>query len=440
MESEDESTPTKKRHMEIKSEDEDSPVKRKRVKEKRNSDDNNESSDSDKELPVKKIERQTEFSDILHDLDDLNEPACMDRILMYLEEIKDEDHFFMELLLSRLKDEQITWEQPWYQQSNSLSRPLKTTDIENHSEPYRTDSICKAECDKIQENWNEFMKLYDVPDKLVCLARWRNKDKSRLPNTPEERARRFVVAFLARGLQRTLFQVFRHVMTHFGGSVKGAYSAEEEKIMKVCFMHHPNNSVTLLSMVLGREPRGIYKRLQQLFNGKPEKKRITWNLESATRFLRLLLKYTQLPLEELKYRKIDKPVWLKLAKKFDQHYIHLQNFWYGTLHVQVFVKTNIKINKLRKRIFQSLKSSSYQVWTDIRWKELVKQYPDGLTHRFIYVICQRIVCKIPEYLKRPLWEVAEQALQKLKKHQYRKRRLKTLQYNENGYLDAVRYD
>lgn len=77
-----------------------------------------------------------------------------------------------------------------------------------------------------------------------------------------------MVAFLARGLNRTLFQVFRHIMTYYGGSNKGAYSEAEEKIMKVCFMHHPNHSVTLLSKVLGREPRGIYKRLQQLFNGK----------------------------------------------------------------------------------------------------------------------------------------------------------------------------
>lgn len=111
------------------------------------------------------------------------------------------------------------------------------------------------------------VQLYEVPDKLICLARWRNKDKSRLPNTPEEQARRFVVAFLARGLKRTIYQVFRHIVTHYGGAVKGPYSSDEEKIMKVCFKHHPNHAVTLLSMVLSREPRGIYKRLQQMFSG-----------------------------------------------------------------------------------------------------------------------------------------------------------------------------
>lgn len=74
----------------------------------------------------------------------------------------------------------------------------------------------------------------------------------------------------------------------------------------------------------------------------------------ATRFVKLLLKYTKLPLEELKYRKIDKDVWLKLEKKFDQHYVHLQTFWYQSLHVQVFVQEPLKINKLRKRVFKRL--------------------------------------------------------------------------------------
>lgn len=97
MRAENERSPTKKGQLEIKSEDEDSPAKRKQIEE--DSDNNNkDSSSSDEELPVKRIERQIEFGDILQDFDDLNEPACMDKILMYLEEIKDEDYFFMEVI------------------------------------------------------------------------------------------------------------------------------------------------------------------------------------------------------------------------------------------------------------------------------------------------------------------------------------------------------
>lgn len=64
------------------------------------------------------------------------------------------------------------------------------------------------------------------------------------------------------------------------------------------------------------------------------------------------MKYTGLPLEELKNKRFDKEVWVKIAEKFDHHYIHIQTFWYRSLHVQLFVKSNVKINKLRKKMFK----------------------------------------------------------------------------------------
>lgn len=281
------------------------------------------------------------------------------------------------------------------------------------------------------------MRKYEVPDQLICLARWKNKSKSRLPNTPEEQAKRFVVAYLSRGLQRTLYQVFRHIMTHYGSPNKGPYTEEEEKIMEVCFENHPNHAVTLLSSVLKREPRGIYKRLQQKLNVKPDYKRIKWNLPLATRFLKLLLKYTDLPLEELKNRSIEKDVFVKIAQIFGHNYTYLRLFWYQNLHVQIFAEEHIKLNKLRKKVFKKLKESSYQVWTDIRWKDLATQFPDGLTHRFLYIVCRRVVCSIHDYLKLPLSDVAEHALQKLSNMKYRKLRLKRLCLNEDGELVKI---
>lgn len=66
---------------------------------------------------------------------------------------------FLQLLVDKLKGETITWEQPWYQQSKSLSRPFKNDKNESHTEPYRTDTICKAESDLIEDNWHEFKKV-----------------------------------------------------------------------------------------------------------------------------------------------------------------------------------------------------------------------------------------------------------------------------------------
>lgn len=100
--SDEESSVRKKRRASENSEvqdEHDTPVKKKLKTEIITTTEDNMDSDSssDFERPMERAERQMEFGDILKDFDDLNEPACMDRILMYLEEIKDEDYFFMEV-------------------------------------------------------------------------------------------------------------------------------------------------------------------------------------------------------------------------------------------------------------------------------------------------------------------------------------------------------
>lgn len=108
---------------------------------------------------------------------------------------------------------------------------------------------------------------HKLPDKLISFARWRNKDRCRHPNAVEERVRRYVAAYLARGLERPIYQIFKHIMAHPEGSVKGHYSKDEEKIMEVCFLYNPNKAVTYLTTILSRESRGIYRRFNIMFNG-----------------------------------------------------------------------------------------------------------------------------------------------------------------------------
>ncbi|XP_031769159.2 uncharacterized protein LOC113518517 [Galleria mellonella] len=369
---------------------------------------------------------------------DISEPSCMDKIKLYFEELEEEDDEFMELLLSKLDNEVITWEQPWYQQTKCLSRPLKEPE-EQHDETYNTDSMSKEEIDLIHKNWRKFKKKYDIPNKIICLARWKNKGKSR--HSRELHVKHFVVAYLARGLKRNLYQVLRHIMTYYGSPVKGDYSAFEEKLMDICFQYEPKHAVVILSKVLGREPRGIYKRLGYTVDVKPQRKKLKWTLPLATKFLNLLLEYSNCSLEELKHKKIEKSIWLKLEKDIDQQYIYLQSFWHDTLKVQLFVKEYITLRSLRKKIFKKLKKSTYQVWPDIRWKELVKEFSDGYTHRFLYRIAYNTIKHMSNYLKRPLQEIVHYALASLKCGQYyHTKRLRTLILNEEGHLEPIQYD
>lgn len=62
--------------------------------------------------------------------------------------------------------------------------------------------------------------------------------------------------------------------------------------------------------------------------------------------------HTGLPLEELKYQTFDKSVWLKVQEDMNQNYIALSKFWYTYLHVQIFANYDVKLNKLKKKVYR----------------------------------------------------------------------------------------
>ncbi|CAG4919979.1 unnamed protein product [Colias eurytheme] len=121
----------------------------------------------------------------------------------------------------------------------------------------------------------------------------------------------------------------------------------------------------------------------------------------------------------------------------DKYYLTLQKFWYYYLHVQLFVKRDVKIRKLRKKILLLLRKYPYQVWTDIRWKEIQKHFPDGMTNNFLYDTTTRAISKYENYLTSPIENIIEYGLVRIK--QDSNKRLKTLILNSEGMLEVINY-
>lgn len=221
-----------------------------------------------------------------------------------------------------------------------------------------------------------FTQKFQLPDKPICIARWRNK-KGRHPTDPKEKVRHFVVSYLAKRLERNLYQVYRHFVAEYAFPVKGPYSAQEEKIMEICFYHCPDKAVVYLSAILSRDPRNIYNRLHYIHDGKfnllildnanwwrfvckncfitgkpGHTKTITWKLELATKFLLKLIKHSGYSLNELKNKTFDLSVWHKLQDDMSEPYYKLRRFWYYQLHVMLFVEYDVKFIKLGKKLMK----------------------------------------------------------------------------------------
>lgn len=108
-----------------------------------------------------------------------------------------------------------------------------------------------------------------MPDKFRIFMSWKNHNHRRANTSPEEKCRRFIAAYLARGLERTIHQVFRYIrFSNLRELETRAYSKNEKKIMEVCFMHKFKEAPSILAVVLGRHSRGIYKRRMARNTGK----------------------------------------------------------------------------------------------------------------------------------------------------------------------------
>ncbi|XP_063616257.1 uncharacterized protein LOC134789616 [Cydia splendana] len=375
---------------------------------------------------------------MFEDMTDITDPASMGRVLEILNQSRIEDDKYIQLLVYTLRGKEITWELPLYQQNFRLSRKPPPEEAELCA----SGRFTKAEGELIKKNWDRFVRKFGVPDKPICLARWRNRTQIKISSkSAEECVRNYVAAYLAQGLPRSLYQVFRYFQITYSYPVKlRSYTPIEEKIMKICFYHEPKDACVIASEVLGREPRGIIKRFSQYTKGKPEpKQKIKWTLDLAAKLIHYLMEYSGCRFKKLKNNQFNPEVWRKVEEEMGQISVHLREFWFSKLHVQLFAKCTIKLKSLRKIIYNKLKKSPYEVWSDIRWKDLVKEFPDGFTDMFLYRIAKTEFRGVANYQEIPLPQLLGQvAINNRKKPN---KRLTSLQYNKSdGTLSCIKHD
>ncbi|GBP88040.1 hypothetical protein EVAR_61875_1 [Eumeta japonica] len=390
-------------------------------------------------------QKDSYLEELITEYDDVSESSAMDKLFAYMELINEEDNEFMEEriiifysdrlnLVGKLHLMVIVWGQPWYQMTNCLTRCLKTE--ANEEESYRVDQITYDESNLIYKNWLSFVQEYDCPNKPECFARWRNRENTKKKSSPLEQVRRFVTAYLAQGLKRTLPQVYKHFVSKYGYTERGPLSPTEEKVVNICLTHNPKNAVMILSTILRRESRMIYNKQKMLYESKPEKmKRLRWTLERASKFIHSLMHHNDCSLKALRNKEFSREIWLKVEKDMDHPIKSLTHFWYKRLHIQLFVKEDVKLRSLGNKIFETLRYSSYKVWTDIRWKEVVKFFPKGYTPGFLNYIALRAFKLNGLTLKMPLQELIPIALKALREH--KNLRLKRLKLNKSGQLVFV---
>lgn len=84
------------------------------------------------------------------------------------------------------------------------------------------------------------------------------------------------------------------------------------------------------------------------------------------------------------------------------------------------------------------------MWTDIRWKDVAKKFPNGFTPAFLRGVAYRLArsYQVPnhKWLTDPLPDVVSHTLHQLKTTRRKQYRLKNLTFNSEGMLEHIKYD
>lgn len=84
------------------------------------------------------------------------------------------------------------------------------------------------------------------------------------------------------------------------------------------------------------------------------------------------------------------------------------------------------------------------MWTDIRWKDVAKKFPDGFTSAFLRDVAYRLIRRYQgrnyNWLRDPLIEVVSHTLRQMKTAPRKTYRLKTLTLSSEGILTPIKYN
>lgn len=84
------------------------------------------------------------------------------------------------------------------------------------------------------------------------------------------------------------------------------------------------------------------------------------------------------------------------------------------------------------------------MWTDIRWKDVAKKFPDSFTPAFLRDVAYRLIRSYQgskhNWLRDPLMDVVAHTLRQYKIVPRKSYRLKTLTLSSDGTLTPIKYD
>ncbi|XP_053592882.1 uncharacterized protein LOC103577179 isoform X2 [Microplitis demolitor] len=283
----------------------------------------------------------------------------------------------------------------------------------------------RLEEDKIiQRNWNRFCEVHDLdPSCAKILLERHNNRKRLLLAYMKDKIK--LVQFLARDLpNRLLHQVCKRFRALYRGtkqknyykskSTRKRFTSKDDRLIIVYITQNQSNiekSCKELAELLGQTESAVLSRYHYLKDRKARVRKgrqlIEWDVPLTEKYIKNLMELTLSDeVEELKYAKIPKVVWIEMEKKMNIPKSKLMQFWHCQLHMQLFHPKCIISSELRIMLIEYLYVKGISTRREIDWT-VVAQHFDGATNEGLSRLFSSMVAMSPFPDKENLSEVIE---------------------------------
>ncbi|XP_031780803.1 uncharacterized protein LOC100680494 [Nasonia vitripennis] len=330
-------------------------------------------------------------------------------------------------------------------ENNAGSRPMseeQSKEFETYG-PLKRGSFTKSEDEIIRKNWQDFCEIHEWDENIVSpFLSMRHKGKYYIPELTE---RKNFVRFLANGLPwRSLYSVYFRFKNLFNVNVgTGKYSSKEDEIIMSHFRDASAaaivNQCAKVAEILKRKRHSVWLRYQKLkkihnltnrksdlsdyesderevsnkkkvktksrksktsySDAKRQKKiihekvytNVKWTSPLVNKFIETLIKETSSSnVQDLKYKKIDQSVWIKVEKSISVDRTTLQNFWHCQLHLQLFSPGPIYLNDTKMKLIEYMHENKEKNLEDILWADVCLSF-DGITTDFLSKLFDHLI-------------------------------------------------
>nr|XP_022900139.1 uncharacterized protein LOC111413409 [Onthophagus taurus] len=250
--------------------------------------------------------------------------------------------------------------------------------------PINTKKYTKREDDLILRNFKEFCEAHKIKHDPTPFVNFVIGGRHVL--SVYERLQ--FVRYIGKGLNdRKLYSIYKRFQLLCSTTNKGRFSSIEDQIL-LTYINNNNDDkqkFAKIAKILNRSKSQILKRYSTITESIENDFAKMTGIPKIEYLVSKMMEVLNIStIKELKSTELTSEFWEEISKQLDYPLYQLKRFWNASVATKLF-NQNIKINKVLRKIVDTLHEKNITDWKSIDWNEICKPFERKYyTPSFIY--------------------------------------------------------